>query len=272
MDFIKSLFGKKQYPIPALYSNFAKEYGTDMDFLLNQGMMYISSKMPERRFQSFVLFKSLGIPSPDTSRASEFNDEFFPLFLKVSVSTRLITESRQMDGLYGENVLAEAVAQSYIENSAPRRAYIRTVVDAYKEKEKSIMGSVVFYSLDEDRWNYPPKEWGVIPLTGKLKKLNALEQEILVSMNIDSGNPMIPDEILDPIFNNYDADGNSFFSYLRFYQMLGLDAPGIDNVYGLPFTFSEGFAPGDQRWEFLEVQHGARNDLLKEAGAWIGKK
>jgi hypothetical protein len=270
-DFIRGLFGTKERHVPAIYKSFAAEYGfSDMEHLLDLGWRYISSKLADRRFQSRVLFPTYGLPTPQTFNSNEFGTGFYPLFLKAGPKASLVTRKEELERYSRLLEFDGTMLQRCIENAAPRRAYIRTVVDPYLEKEKSILGSVVFYSLDDDRWNYPPENWGTIPLTGKMKKLSLLEKDILSGLDIDNRNPMMPHAVQSGILDSLDGDGNSIFAILRDYHMLGIGPPGIDSVYGSPFTFENGYQTREQRWEFLEVQHGTDDSRLKDSGAWIG--
>jgi hypothetical protein len=256
--------------VPELYRLTEEEYTpqyTAKMFL--RDFLFFRIRFFEKRFQNRVLFPYLGINTPFTVRATDFNDEFYPLFIKNTVATHFVSNSAELDTYRDSGWFQYAIIQQYIQVSTVTPSYIRLVLKTLQRNDnETIEGAAVLYSQEVGKFWSNPKKGGVIPLTGQDSQghLSEFEIQILRNLDIDPKHPSVPLDILNSVFNLRDNDGRRLYDFLHLLDY----HVGIDVVYGIPFSFNQS-STYNPEWYFLELQHGPDNRFLHEANAWIGE-
>src|SRR4030042_3323186 len=128
------LFSRKPEPVPSLLLKVEQEFG-DMysaDRLMhdkNLRTLCRAELMSEKRFHNKVLFPHFGIPTPTTIVATDFHDEFYPLFLKGGrIDTLYIDSADELAQYRRKHDFGYHIIQEYIKPATQVASHIRLVV------------------------------------------------------------------------------------------------------------------------------------------------
>ncbi len=268
------LFSRNPIPVPALCleaeQEFGEMYGANM---LMQDIDVCLKLMYEKRFQSRVLFPHFGIPAPKTLLATEFQHEFYPLFLKDDFRTQYIGSAEEISNQDLEFHGRPRIVQEYIKPTTSVPSHLRLVVESrHQVDEDRIKGVAILYNTTKGEHMSNHRRGGKgIALTGKgaLEDISDFEMQILADLRIDPHNREIPAEILRCVYELRSCDGKRLYDYLGWAGF----RVGIDAVFGCPFSYDHsGHGESMPKWYFLEVQPGPSTKLLEEIGALLPEK
>ncbi len=287
---LKSIFGRRQQKqiavLPGLFRKILEVYPDSFTYesLMKDTYFYLHCFLfQEKTFQTQVLFPYFGLNMPNTILASEFRDEFYPLFFKSLMETFYVKTPEELEIISANRSMDKCIIQEVIRPATGVASHLRLVVSPgylgrnredckvtygmtdQEMDEHTIRAAVALYSTKQSEHRSNHKHGGkAIALTGVggLEKIARNEERILNCLGIDPANRKVPKEVFDAIFEKRDDEGKRLYDYLRYVDPNDI---GIDIMYG----YSELQGDTNPRWYMLETQIGPDNRFVEEARAMV---